>query len=29
MADLHFILLVMATLENGGYFAQDREVEPK
>lgn len=28
MADLHFILLVMATLENGGYFAQDREVEP-
>jgi len=27
MADLHFILLVMATLENGGYFAQDREVE--
>lgn len=29
MADLHFILLVMATLANGGYFAQDREVEPK
>lgn len=29
MADLHFILLVMATLENSGYFAQDREVEPK
>lgn len=29
MADLHFILLVMATVENGGYFAQDREVEPK
>lgn len=29
MADLHFLLLVMATLENGGYFAQDREVEPK
>jgi hypothetical protein len=28
MADLHFILLVMATIENGGYFAQDREVEP-
>ncbi len=28
MADLHFIFLVMATLENGGYFAQDREVEP-
>jgi hypothetical protein len=29
MADLHFVLLVMSTLENGGYFAQDREVEPK
>lgn len=29
MADLHFILLIMATIENGGYFAQDREVEPK
>jgi hypothetical protein len=29
MADLHFIFLVMATLETGGYFAQDREVEPK
>ena len=29
MADLHFILLVMSTLENRGYFAQDREVEPK
>lgn len=29
MADLHFILLVMATIENGGYFPQDREVEPK
>lgn len=29
MADLHFILLVMATIENGGYFAQDRDVEPK
>jgi hypothetical protein len=29
MADLHFVLLVMATIENGGYFAQDREVEPK
>lgn len=27
MADLHFILLVMSTLEKGGYFAQDREVE--
>lgn len=29
MADLHFMLLVMATLENEGYFAQDREVEKK
>lgn len=29
MADLHFILLVMSTIENGGYFAQDREVESK
>lgn len=29
MADLHFILLVMSTIENSGYFAQDREVEPK
>lgn len=29
MADLHFILLVISTVENGGYFAQDREVEPK
>jgi len=29
MADLHLILLVMATVENGGYFAQDREMEPK
>jgi len=28
MADLHFILLVMATIEKGGYFAQNREVEP-
>lgn len=28
MADLHFILLVMSTIEKGGYFAQDREVEP-
>ena len=28
MADLHFILLVMSTLECEGYFAQDREVEP-
>lgn len=27
MADLHFILLVLATLEEGGYFAQDNEVE--
>ena len=29
MADLHLILLIMATIENGGYFSQDREVEPK
>lgn len=29
MADLHFILLVMTTIENGGYFNQDKEVEPK
>ncbi|WP_110692569.1 DUF262 domain-containing protein [Salinicola halophyticus] len=28
MADLHFILLVIATLETGGYFSQDAEVEP-
>lgn len=28
MADLHFIFLVMATIEKGGYFAQDKEVEP-
>jgi len=27
MADLHFLLLVMATLEAGGYFPQDNEVE--
>lgn len=27
MADLHFVLLVMATLENEGYFPQDNEVE--
>ena len=27
MADLHFILLVMATLQNGGYFAEDTEIE--
>lgn len=27
MADLHFIFLIMSTIENGGYFAQDREVE--
>jgi len=29
MADLHFILLVMATIEAGGYFAQDKDVENK
>lgn len=29
MADLHFILLVMSTIENQGYFAQDKEVELK
>lgn len=29
MADLHFMLLVMSTIENKGYFAQDREVEKK
>ncbi|GHB68926.1 DUF262 domain-containing protein [Persicitalea jodogahamensis] len=29
MADLHFILLIMSTIENEGYFAQDREVENK
>lgn len=29
MADLHFILSVMATLESGGYFGQDSEVETK
>lgn len=29
MADLHFILTVMATLENNGYFSQDNEVEMK
>lgn len=28
MADLYFILLIMSTLESGGYFAQDREIEP-
>lgn len=28
MADLHFCLLIMSTVENGGYFAADREVEP-
>ena len=28
MADLHFMLLVMSTVEHDGYFAQDREVEP-
>lgn len=27
MADLHFILLVMSTIEEGGYFTQDKEVE--
>ncbi len=27
MADLHFILLVLATIEEGGYFARDNEVE--
>ena len=27
MADLHFILLIMATLENGGYFPLDKEIE--
>ena len=27
MADLHFILLVLSTLEEGGYFTRDNEVE--
>jgi len=27
MADLHFILLVMSTIEEGGYFARDRELK--
>ncbi len=27
MADLYFILLVMSTLEEGGYFPQDKEIE--
>lgn len=27
MADLHFILLVMSTIENQGYFTYDKEVE--
>lgn len=27
MADLHFILLVLATIEEGGYFARDNSVE--
>ncbi|KAA6337396.1 hypothetical protein EZS27_014514 [termite gut metagenome] len=27
MSDLHFILLVMSTLENGGYFNRDTEIE--
>lgn len=29
MADLHFILLIMSTVDNGGYYAQDKEVENK
>ena len=28
MADLHFILLVMTTVENGGYFNREVEIEP-
>lgn len=28
MADLHFVLLIMSTIENGGYFSQDAEIEP-
>ncbi|MEP5153621.1 DUF262 domain-containing protein [Planktotalea sp.] len=28
MGDLHFVLLVLSTLEIGGYFSQDKEVEP-
>jgi hypothetical protein len=27
MADLHFILLIMSTLENDGYFPSDKELE--
>ncbi len=27
MADLHFILLIMSTLEEGGYFSKDKEIE--
>lgn len=27
MADLHFVLLVMSTLENDGYFSRDKEIE--
>lgn len=27
MADLHFILLCMATIENEGYFSRDKEIE--
>ncbi len=27
MADLHFILLIMTTIEEGGYFPADKEVE--
>ena len=27
MADLHFVLLLMATLENDGYFPRDNEIE--
>jgi Protein of unknown function DUF262 len=27
MADLHFVILVMATIENKGYFPRDKEIE--
>ncbi|WP_107666758.1 DUF262 domain-containing protein [Cyanothece sp. BG0011] len=27
MADLHFILSIMSTLEEGGYFSKDKEIE--
>lgn len=27
MSDLHFILLLMSTIENGGYFTLDKEIE--